>query len=1053
MKKVLLLILLACPLSVLAQQDFYVAPHPVGNDVSGDGSISSPYATLHKAQAEVRNFIQNGMSQNVNVILRAGNYTLTQPLTLNHQDSGINGFKVTYKAHNGEDVIISGGKRVLPTQWSDSNGDGIWEADLSAFSPLVFRQMWVNGEKAQRSSHQLTLALPVNYDTYSVDYVSDNVLNSQISRKTDLEVLTQWKWHANFLKVDDLSASTITFNKETYFDKVINSEGETDYQKIISIENALEFVDSPGEWYYNKDSKLLSYFPVPGDEPNKPKVEVIIPVLEQLVMAHDVSNIEFEGLTFSHATWATPSDHGYISGQATVYFKFNQASYDNPNVKHPNTDHRDAPANIEFRESKNVTVTNCEFIHLGSVALSFEEHSEDNEISNCSFSDIAGAAIRIGNGKNYKWKAADIAYVTKNNLIIGNTISNVANEYLSHVGIFLGYVQNTEVSNNTLSDLPYTGISIGYPVSREENDVIGTLLGGNIVKDNVISNVVHTLSDGGAIYNFGDSRHGQSLITNNEINNIPAPPQELPAPRAAIYLDEFSNNFKVADNFGTAVVFYGPANQDIFQNITGCDGEDNIFENNAFQGCNTHWVYQKSYNSLFHLATANLDLGVRFVDVNNDQLKDMIYFRWMSDTSAQKGVYLNNGHGWDPKLSESSPFVPPYHLAADVAGGDMGVQFVDVDGDGLEDMLYCRENYPDQCKAYKNTGSGWQYMPQYNPPQHHFNSNIGSLGVQYVDVDHDNDKDLVYFRWKTDNTQVKGVYLNTGSGWAAQPLPSNHPQVPPYHLSSDYYGGDVGVKFVDLNGDDKLDMLYWRWSPSQKGAYINTPTGWQYSSAYLPKQPMFENNTGDLGVSFADVDHNGLKDFIVHRVVSPNQTDKFVYLNQNNTWVYSGNCNYLPPMPLSTDQNGNQGTRFVDLNSDGYEDLVHAYWQNGLIAETYLNGSRDLVCNSGNTSGGIASPLSLPTIDLPSPISTGNFVSYPNPFRDKFNITFTITSEEELSVTLYNSSGKPVKSLGWAHYKKGEYQLEIEGEDLPAGIYILKVNSRFRSVQNKLIKL
>lgn len=1051
MKRIILLLLILYPVFCFAQHDIYVAPSPGGNDLLGDGSIASPFATLHKAQTEARNHIGITMTEDVNIIVRSGTYRLTQPLTFTDQDSGKNGYKVRYKAYNNEQVIISGGARVTPPAWSDPNSDGIWEANLASLSPPVFRQMWVNGEKAQRSSHQVTLTNPVNYTTYSVDYVPDQILNRHLARKTDLQVSAKWKWHHNFLMIDDISTSTITFNKETYFDKIINENNDTDYQKIISIENALEFVDTPGEWYYNKDSKQLYYYPIPGEEPNKTQVEVIVPVLEKLISATDVSHMEFQGLTFSHATWTTPNDHGYISGQALVYFEFDQNAYDQGN--RPNIHHRDTHSNIEFTESRNVVVSDCKFTHLGAVALSFEEHSADNEVSNNVFTDISGAAIQIGNGKNFKWRAADIAYVTKNNLVTGNTISNVANEYLSHIGIFLGYVQNTTVSNNVLSDLPYTGISIGFPVTEDDNDNTGTLLGANTLDSNTISNVVHTLSDGGAIYNFGYSRHGQSFITNNEINNIPPPPQENPAPRAAIYLDEFTNNFRVADNFGTALAYHGPANQDIFQNIVGCDGKENIFENNDFEGCNTHWIYQKSYNSPYHLATANLDFGVKFVDVNDDQLKDMIYFRWVNGGTVQKGVYLNNGHGWDPKLSESSPLVPPYHLAVDVAGGDMGVQFVDVDGDGLEDMLYCRENYPSQCKAYKNTGAGWQYMPQYNPPKPHFNSNIGDLGVRYIDVDHDNDKDLVYFRWTINNIQDKGVYLNNGSGWDSQPLPPTSPHVPPYHISADYYGGDMGVKFVDLNGDDKLDMLYWRWSPSQKGAYLNTAAGWQYAANYIPKQPMFDNSIGDLGVSFADVDHDGSKDFIVHRVVNANQTDQFVYLNKNNTWQYTSDCTYLPPMPISTDQKGNQGVQFVDLNFDGYEDLVQAYWQNGLIAKTYLNGTRSLVCNGENNQGGTAAPASLLGFDLPGPVDEARIVTYPNPFNDKFSIAFEVTNEDALAIMLYNSRGAPVKSFGRASYKRGKYELEIDGADLPVGIYILKIESKFKSVQKKLIKL
>lgn len=47
------------------------------------------------------------------------------------------------------------------------------------------------------------------------------------------------------------------------------------------IENALELLDLPGEWYLDRSDKTLYYKPRPGEEMDK--AEVIVPVLEKLV--------------------------------------------------------------------------------------------------------------------------------------------------------------------------------------------------------------------------------------------------------------------------------------------------------------------------------------------------------------------------------------------------------------------------------------------------------------------------------------------------------------------------------------------------------------------------------------------------------------------------------------------------------------------------------------------------------------------------------------------------------------------------------------------------
>jgi hypothetical protein len=56
---------------VCAQQTFFVSPS--GNDTSGDGSISNPWATVPRAQEAVRE-INSGMTADVNVYLRSGYY-------------------------------------------------------------------------------------------------------------------------------------------------------------------------------------------------------------------------------------------------------------------------------------------------------------------------------------------------------------------------------------------------------------------------------------------------------------------------------------------------------------------------------------------------------------------------------------------------------------------------------------------------------------------------------------------------------------------------------------------------------------------------------------------------------------------------------------------------------------------------------------------------------------------------------------------------------------------------------------------------------------------
>ncbi|EPX58776.1 protease B [Cystobacter fuscus DSM 2262] len=71
----------------------------------------------------------------------------------------------------------------------------------------------------------------------------------------------------------------------------------------------------------------------------------------------------------------------------------------------------------------------------------------------------------------------------------------------------------------------------------------------------------------------------------------------------------------------------------------------------------------------------------------------------------------------------------------------------------------------------------------------------------------------------SDITALKALYLAQNSAWQSAPQ-----FTPPFHLSSDTVG-DLGGRFVDLNGDGRADFAYYRWidgSNQQAGAYLNT---------------------------------------------------------------------------------------------------------------------------------------------------------------------------------------------------------------------------------------
>eukprot|EP00756_Hemistasia_phaeocysticola_P047054 Hpha_TRINITY_DN20940_c0_g1::TRINITY_DN20940_c0_g1_i1::g.139755::m.139755 len=100
---------------------FFVATD--GSDSSGDGSSASPFATLEHARDAARQ-AANGAT----IFVRGGKYFLNRTLELTPQDSGL-----TIAAYGGEQVILSGARRLGALDWAPAGGGmaaGVFKAKV-----------------------------------------------------------------------------------------------------------------------------------------------------------------------------------------------------------------------------------------------------------------------------------------------------------------------------------------------------------------------------------------------------------------------------------------------------------------------------------------------------------------------------------------------------------------------------------------------------------------------------------------------------------------------------------------------------------------------------------------------------------------------------------------------------------------------------------------------------------------------------------------------------------------------------------------------------------
>ncbi|MBI2581455.1 VCBS repeat-containing protein [Candidatus Woesearchaeota archaeon] len=299
-----------------------------------------------------------------------------------------------------------------------------------------------------------------------------------------------------------------------------------------------------------------------------------------------------------------------------------------------------------------------------------------------------------------------------------------------------------------------------------------------------------------------------------------------------------------------------------------------------------------------------LDTGVRFVELNGDGLTDAV--RADGPATADRDSWLNTGSGWTDDQSDWHLPTGAHPINIDDDNYDRGRRFVDLNGDGMVDILGNAGSYQ---SAWINNGNGWTKDDNWAPPPDaEFVDSLDNpedQGTRIDDVNGDGLPDLIRaeFYHKT--------WLNTGNGWA---LDDNY-AISQIDFVRTIDGEDEGVRLADVNGDGLVDIL--KGEGSLKEAWINTGAGWSKDPAWkIPELASFvtEEDGDNKGVRVADVNGDGLPDLVKAKSSSD---------SSRKTWINKASKAYL----LKSVNNGIGGKTVVDyekstsVDNTGSDDL------------------------------------------------------------------------------------------------------------------------------------
>jgi len=533
----LLLMLSVCIPAAMAatQATYYVSP--TGSD-SNAGTQSAPFQTITKARDVVRT-INSSMSGDIYVYLRGGTFDINSTITFTPQDSGTNGYRIYYQAYTGEQPVLNGG--TLVTGWTQQSGN-IYKATLNQTTKL--RSLVVNDKRAYMASKNANGQ--GSWGTYSIsagqgswawisgskaDGVKYNTGDiAVLANAGDVEIINSTTWNQNIVCVREITTegtARILKLQQPMGAIAMNQGWNAGFSASGShkIQNAYEFLDTAGEFYFNKATSTLYYYKGSEDMSTAvvyaPKLRTLIDITGTSKTSR-VRNITFKGITFANTEAELPQIAG-SSGKTSVQSSTWCVAFANSNLhadKYRAYDVMLGAINVTSADAIDFTENTLK--HIGNEGISLINDASNCTILGNSITDIGGSGIQVGHpqhlyegdgGTHEKYSAA-VEGICKNNILKNNYIYNTTTIYMGHQGITAYFVEGLNIEHNQIEGTNYGGVSVGWGWCNFDATAVPgnptSTCKNNKFNNNRVFDCMKTLSDSGAFYTLGTQPNSQA---------------------------------------------------------------------------------------------------------------------------------------------------------------------------------------------------------------------------------------------------------------------------------------------------------------------------------------------------------------------------------------------------------------------------------------------------------------------------------------------------------------------------------------------------------------
>ncbi|MDG4770584.1 RICIN domain-containing protein [Solwaraspora sp. WMMD792] len=542
------------PASAATQATYYVAPD--GNDAN-PGTITSPFRTLQRARDVVRT-INGNMTGDIYVYLRGGSYPVSSTIEFGPSDSGTNGYRIIYAAYSNETPVLEGGVQV--TGWTQHSGD-IWKAPLDRANKL--RALYANDKRAYMATKTINSA--GCHGTYNItagqaDWAWESGSQCEGARyslsdfpaiarnQDDIEIETATTWTTAIVGVRQVTTTADGRNRVALFQQPGAAIAQGAYNGNAQVGgshkvmNAYEFLDTPGEFYFDKASRTLYYYKASSE--NMATATVFAPNNVTTVLriagistGNHARNITISGLTVQHSDWNLfnvagsafkQAQQGNLGALAYAKGNFHVYYYRNVDV---------TPGMIQIQNADGITLQRNRIQHAGADGINLVNDVQDTQLIGNYTNDIAGSAVTVGHPQhvyigdhtaaNREKYSPQVEGLPKNIEIKNNYIYDSAVLFNGHSPISAYFADTLTIAHNRIEKAPWSGITLGWgwwnfdgsSGSIAPNRPTVTARNNNISYNHIID-TVQRLSDTGPIYTLG-SQPG-TTVHDNYLQGVPA---------------------------------------------------------------------------------------------------------------------------------------------------------------------------------------------------------------------------------------------------------------------------------------------------------------------------------------------------------------------------------------------------------------------------------------------------------------------------------------------------------------------------------------------------